>query len=427
MIPAWDDMDEALKPVLERQMEIYAGFLEHTDFHVGRLIDTLETIGALENTLVYYIIGDNGASAEGTVNGAFNEMANFNGMAAIETPEFMASVKDKLGTVDAYNHYAVGWAWAMCTPYQWTKQVASHWGGTRNGTIVHWPAGITSKGGLRSQFCHVIDVAPTILEAAGLPEPDFVNGVQQSPDRGHQHDLHLRRTGRPGTARPAVLRDGRQPRHLLQGLERRHPAQHPVAADEVLPALDDDVWELYDGNTDWSQARDLAAEQPDRLAKLQRLWLIEAVKYNVLPIDDRRFERLNATIAGRPQLITGTSQVLFPGMKRLSEGSVIDIKNRSFTRDRVDRRTRRRSDERGDHRAGRPVRRLGVLPETGPGEVRLQPARHAGIRHRGHRGPHPGQPPGPGRVRLRRRRSREGRHRHPVLRRRAASAPDGST
>ena len=143
VIPSWDEMDEALKPVLERQMEIYAGFLEHTDFHVGRIIDTLETIGALENTLIYYIIGDNGASAEGTVQGAFNEMANFNGMAAIESPEFMASVKDKLGTVDSYNHYSVGWAWAMCTPYQWTKQVASHWGGTRNGTIVHWPAGIT--------------------------------------------------------------------------------------------------------------------------------------------------------------------------------------------------------------------------------------------------------------------------------------------
>ena len=228
-IPSWDEMDETLKPVLERQMEIYAGFLEHTDFHVGRIIDTLETIGALENTLVYYIIGDNGASAEGTVQGAFNEMANFNGMAAIETPEFMASVKDKLGTVDAYNHYSVGWAWAMCTPYQWTKQVASHWGGTRNGTIVHWPAGITGTG-IRSQFCHVIDVAPTILEAAGLPEPDFVNGVQQSPIEGTSMIYTLRRPGRAGTARPAVLRDGRQPRYLLQGLERGHPAQHPVAA-----------------------------------------------------------------------------------------------------------------------------------------------------------------------------------------------------
>ncbi len=329
-IPAWADMDETLKPVLERQMEIYAGFLEHTDFHVGRVIDAIESVGALENTLVYYIIGDNGASAEGTINGAFNEMANFNGQAAIETPEFMASVKDKLGTPEAYNHYAVGWAHAMCTPYQWTKQVASHWGGTRNGTVVHWPAGIQEKGGLRSQFCHVIDVAPTILEAAGLPEPDFVNGVQQAPIEG--------------TSMLYSFDDARAPeRHDLQYFEMagnrgiyfrgwsavtRHST--PWLPTEVPPALDDDVWELYDGTNDWSQSRDLAAEQPERLAALQRLWLIEAVKYNVLPIDDRRFERLNATIAGRPQLITGTTQTLFPGMKRLSENSVIDVKNRSF-------------------------------------------------------------------------------------------------
>ena len=330
-IPAWDDMDDALKPVLERQMEVYAGFLEHTDYHVGRLIDTLDTIGALENTLVYYIIGDNGASAEGTLNGAFNEMANFNGMGAIETPEFMASVKDKLGTSEAYNHYAVGWAWAMCAPYQWTKQVASHWGGTRNGTIVHWPAGITSKNEKRSQFCHVIDVAPTILEAAGLPEPTFVNGVQQAPIEG--------------TSMLYSFDEGDAPeRHDLQYFEMagnrgiyfkgwsavtRHST--PWLPTEKLPALDEDVWELYDGAADWTQSRDLAAEQPERLAALQRLWLIEAVKYNVLPIDDRRFERLNATIAGRPQLITGTTQVLFPGMKRLSENSVLDVKNRSFT------------------------------------------------------------------------------------------------
>ena len=329
-IPSWDEMDETLKPVLERQMEIYAGFLEHTDFHVGRIIDTLETIGALENTLVYYFIGDNGASAEGTIHGAFNEMANFNGLAAIETPEFMASIKDKLGTVESYNHYSVGWAWAMCTPYQWTKQIASHWGGTRNGTIVHWPAGITGTG-LRSQFCHVIDVAPTILEAAGLPHPDFVNGVQQAPiegtsmtytfdepDAAERHDLqYFEMAGNRGI--------------YFKGWSAVTRHSTPWLPNEVLPALDDDIWELYDGNNDWSQSRNLAAEQPDRLAKLQRLWLIEAVRYNVLPIDDRRFERLNATIAGRPQLITGTKQVLFPGMKRLSEGSVLDIKNRSFT------------------------------------------------------------------------------------------------
>ncbi len=330
-ITAWDDTDENLKPVLERQMEVYAGFLEHTDHHVGRVVDAIEEVGALDNTLIYYIIGDNGASAEGTMNGAVNEMANFNGMAAIETPEFMASMKDKLGTPEVYNHYSVGWAWAMCTPYQWTKQVASHWGGTRNGTVVHWPAGITAKGQTRSQFTHVIDIAPTVLEAAGIPEPLFVNGVQQSPLEG--------------TSMTYSFEDADAPeRHDLQYFEMagnrgvyfkgwsavtRHST--PWLPNEALPALDDDVWELYDGASDWVQGNDLAAEMPERLAALQRLWLIEAVKYNVLPIDDRRFERLNPTIAGRPQLITGTSQVLFPGMKRLSEHSVIDIKNRSFT------------------------------------------------------------------------------------------------
>ena len=183
-IPAWDDMPDELKPVLAREMEVYAGFLEHTDHHVGRLIDAIDDLGVLDDTIVYYIIGDNGASAEGTMNGAFNEMANFNGMAALETPEFMLSKMDEFGSPSSYNHYAVGWAWAMNTPFQWTKQVASHWGGTRNGTIVHWPNGIEEKGGLRSQFTHVIDVAPTILEAAGLPEPTMVNGVQQSPMEG---------------------------------------------------------------------------------------------------------------------------------------------------------------------------------------------------------------------------------------------------
>jgi len=331
VIPAWDEMSDALKPVLERQMEVYAGFLEHTDFQVGRLIDAVESIGALDNTLIYYIIGDNGASAEGTVNGAFNEMANFNGLAAIETPEFMAEVKDKLGGTDAYNHYSVGWAWAMCTPFQWTKQVASHWGGTRNGAVVHWPDGISARGEVRSQFTHVIDVAPTILAAAGIPEPTFVMGVQQSPIEGTAMNYTFES-------------DDVAERHNLQYFEMagnrgiyfqgwsavtRHST--PWLPNEELPALDDDVWELYDGRTDWTQARDLVADHPDKLAALQRLWLIEAVKYNVLPIDDRRFERINPTIAGRPQLIKGTTQVLFPGMKRLSEHSVIDIKNRSFS------------------------------------------------------------------------------------------------
>ena len=195
-IPAWDDMPDDLKPVLARQMEIYAGFLEHTDHHIGRLIDALGDLEILDDTLIYYIIGDNGASAEGGLHGCFNELAALNGAGFLETTEFMVSRIDDFGTPKAYNHYAVGWAHAMCTPYQWTKQIASHWGGTRNGTIVHWPNGIAAKGELRHQFHHVIDVAPTVLEAAGLPEPTFVNGVQQIPYEGVSHALRLRRRRR---------------------------------------------------------------------------------------------------------------------------------------------------------------------------------------------------------------------------------------
>ena len=331
-IPAWDDMPDGLKPVLEREMEVYAGFLEHTDHHVGRVLDAIEDLGVLENTLIYYIIGDNGASAEGTLNGAFNEMANFNGMAALETPEYMMSKIDELGSPSSYNHYAVGWAWAMNAPFQWTKQVASHWGGTRNGTIVHWPKGIEEQGGLRSQFTHVIDIAPTILEAAGLPEPTMVNGVQQSPIEGtsmmytfdepetpERHDLqYFEMFGNRGV--------------YYKGTSAVTKHRTPwVMTGGALAAFDDDVWELYDGESDFSQARNLATEQPQRLHELQRLWLIEAVKYNVLPIDDRGAERLNPELAGRPTLIRGTSQTLFPGMGRLSENSVISIKNKSFS------------------------------------------------------------------------------------------------
>ena len=183
-IPAFDAMPADMKPVLARQMEIYAAFLAHTDHHIGRLIETLKDLEVLDDTLIYHIFGDNGASAEGTLNGAFNEMAMLNGMSGVETPAFMMSKIDEFGGPHAYNHYAVGWAHAMNTPYQWTKQVASHFGGTRNGTVVHWPAGIKAKGEIRSQFSHCIDIAPTILEAAGLPAPTIVNSVQQAPYEG---------------------------------------------------------------------------------------------------------------------------------------------------------------------------------------------------------------------------------------------------
>jgi arylsulfatase len=253
-------------------------------------------------------------------------------MAAVETTEFLLSKMAELGTETSYNHYSIGWAWALNTPYQWTKQVASHWGGTRNGTIVHWPKVITDGGSMRHQFSHVIDIAPTILEAAGIPEPAFVNGVMQSPMEGtsmlysftdgeapEQHDLqYFEMFGNRGIY------------HKGWSAVTKHKTPW-VLVGGALPAFDDDVWELYDGNSDWSQANDLSEEMPDKLHELQRRWLIEATKYNAIPLDDRSGERLNSDLAGRPTLIRGNSQLLFENMGRLSESSVLNIKNKSFS------------------------------------------------------------------------------------------------
>ena len=327
-IPAWDEMPDELKPVLARQMEVYAGFLEHTDHHVGRLVDAMENLEILEDTLVFYLIGDNGASAEGTVNGTFNELIVFNGAAAQETPAFMAERIDAFGTPEAYNHFAVGWAHAMDTPYQWAKQVASHFGGTRNGAIVHWPNTLSSHGERRSQFMHVIDVAPTILEATGIPEPTAVNGVTQHPMEG--------------TSMLYALDDADAPeRHETQYFEcfcnrgiyhegwtaaARHSTPWVI---EALPPLEDDVWELYDTSVDHSQAHDLAAEHPEHLEALKDRWMEEARKHQVLPLDDRRIERFNPDLAGRPSLVRGSTQLLFGGMGRLPENTLINVKNKS--------------------------------------------------------------------------------------------------
>jgi arylsulfatase A-like enzyme len=330
-IPAWDAMPKELKPILAREMEVYAGFLEHTDHHIGRLIDALKDLEVLDDTLIYYIIGDNGASAEGTINGCYNEMAMLNGMAGIETPEFLASKIKDFGGPQAYNHYAVGWAHAMDTPYQWTKQVASHWGGTRNGTVIHWPNGMKARGEIRSQFHHVIDVAPTILEAAGLPEPTIVHSVQQSPMEGvsmlYAFD-DAKATERRETQYFEMFCN-RGIYHKGWTAVTRHST--PWVTGTTLPAFDDDLWELYDTNKDWTQARNVADENPGKLRELQRLWLIEATKYGVLPLDDRRVERFNPDLAGRPVLIRGNTQVLFGGMGRLSESSVVNIKNKSHS------------------------------------------------------------------------------------------------
>jgi len=252
----------------------------------------------------------------------------FNGAMALETPEFVAARIDEFGTPTAYNHYAVGWAHAMDTPYQWTKQVASHWGGTRNGTIVHWPNGFKASGEVRSQFHHVIDVAPTVLEAAGLPQPTAVDGVEQHPIEGVSMVYSFEGAAETDrrTTQYFEMFCNRGIYHQGWAAVTRHSTPWVM---EALPPFQDDVWELYDTSSDWSQAHDLAAEMPEKLAELQQLWLDEARKYNVLPLDDRRLERFNPDLAGRPTLVKGSSQLLFGGMGRLTENVVLNIKNKS--------------------------------------------------------------------------------------------------
>ncbi|WP_281243101.1 arylsulfatase [Gemmobacter aquatilis] len=329
-IPAFDDMPEAFKPVLRRQMEVYAGFMEYTDHQIGRIIEAVEKLGLMEDTLIYYIIGDNGASGEGSINGCFNETSFFNGILQFETPEYLMERLDQFGGPDSYNHYSVGWAHALNTPYQWTKVIASHFGGVRNGTIVHWPKGIAAQGEIRTQFSHVIDVAPTILEAAGLPQPVSVNGIQQDPIEGVSMIYAFNEAAAPERHETQYfeIMGNRGIYHKGWTAVTKHSTPWVKAP---TPALDDDVWELYDTNTDWSQARNLAKEMPEKLHELQRLWLIEAARYKVLPIDDRTVEKFDPAIAGRPVLIRGNTQLLFPGMGRLSENTALNLKNKSHS------------------------------------------------------------------------------------------------
>jgi arylsulfatase A-like enzyme len=328
-IPDWDDLSDDEKKVGLALVEAYAGMASHTDHHVGRLLDVLEDRGMLDNTLVFYIMGDNGASAEAGPYGTFNEMAYQNNI--LMTAEEILPHIDEIGGPESFNHMPSGWAHAFNTPYQWSKIVASHWGGTRTGTIVHWPDGFQARGEMRNQFLHVIDVVPTILEAAGLPEPDFVNGIQQKPVEGFSFN-HIFEDA-----------DG-EDRHKTQYFEiacnrgiyhegwtavTRHWLPWPDPREEI-PNIYDDVWELY-GPDDYTQARDLAAENPQMLRKLQDRFLIEAAKYNVLPLDPRQRERFDAAIAGRPDLLAGrTKMTLYPGASRLNENTVPNVKNTHF-------------------------------------------------------------------------------------------------
>jgi arylsulfatase A-like enzyme len=327
-IPAWRDMPDDLKPVLAREMELYAAFLEHTDAQIGRLVDAIDALGALDDTLIYVITGDNGASGEGTLNGTWNESLTMTGMLDVETPEFLRERLPTFGTPDSYPQYSLGWAHAMDTPYQWTKRVASHWGGTRNGLIVHWPNGIGARGEVRHQFHHVIDVAPTLLEVAHVPAPISVHGVDQQPIEGVSMAYSF-------DAADAPDRHETQYFEILGNRGIYHRGWTAVTAhnppDRGWPErdFDDDVWELYDTNVDWTQAHDLAKEEPERLRELQRMFLIEAARFNVLPLDDRAAARANPDLAGRPVLARGTRQRLYRGIGRLNSFTILNLKNKS--------------------------------------------------------------------------------------------------
>jgi arylsulfatase len=327
-IPAWRDIPDDMKPVLARQMELYAAFLEHTDWCIGQLVEAIVEHGALDDTLIYIITGDNGASGEGTMNGTWNESLTMTGMQDIETPEFLRERLDSFGTPESYPQYSLGWAHAMNTPYQWTKRIASHWGGTRNGLIVHWPNGIEARGELRHQFHHVIDVAPTLLEVAQLPHPLQVNGVAQQPIEGVSMAYSF-------DDAEAADRHETQYFEVLgnRGIYHRGwtavTPHNPPVPNWPERSFDEDVWELYDTNTDWTQSRNLAEQEPEKLRELQRLFLTEAARYNVLPLDDRAAERANPDLAGRPVLASGSRQRLYRGIGRLNAFAVISMKNKS--------------------------------------------------------------------------------------------------
>lgn len=326
-IADWDKLPAEHRRLFARQAEVYAGFMAQTDHEVGRFVQALKDINEMDNTLFIYVAGDNGTSAEGGFVGMYNEMTYFNGVT--EKVEDLIPLIDKWGGPETFPHMAAGWAVAFDSPFSWTKQVASDFGGTRNGAVIHWPKGIKAKGEIRSQFSHVIDIAPTILEAAGLPEPKSVNGTVQKPIEGTSM-LYAFNDGKAAERHTtqyfemfgnrAIYHDGWFARTI-------HRAPWEVVN---LPPLTSDVWDLYHVKNDFSLTNNLAAEQPEKLKELQTLFMQEAEKYNVLPIDDRTIERTNPALAGRPDVLGDrTSLTLYEGMQGMLENTFMNIKNKS--------------------------------------------------------------------------------------------------
>ncbi len=325
----WDSLPDANRRLFARQAEVFAGFMEQTDHEVGRLVQALEEIGEMDNTLFIYIAGDNGTSAEGGFVGMYNEMTYFNSVT--EKVEDLVPLIDEWGGPYTFPHMAAGWAVAFDAPFSWTKQVASDFGGTRNGMVIRWPNGIEGKGGLRTQFTHCIDIAPTILEAATLPEPKSVNGTPQTPIEGTSllYTFNDAQAKERHTTQYFEMFGNRAIYH--EGWLARTLHRAPWEALEQ-PPLTSDVWDLYNVKEDFSLTRNLAAEEPKRLEKLKKLFMKEAEKYHALPIDDRVIERMNPALAGRPDLLGDrTSLTLYDGMNGMLENTFMNVKNRSKT------------------------------------------------------------------------------------------------
>jgi arylsulfatase A-like enzyme len=328
-IKDWETLSADEKKMFAHQMEVYAGFGEHTDHEIGRLYSAIEDLGEIDNTVFIYIAGDNGASAEGTMNGLFNEMTYFNGVA--ESLQDMMKHYDEWGGPNTYPHFAAGWAVAMDAPFSYTKQVASDFGGTRNGVVIHWPAGIKAKGEIRTQFTHAIDIAPTVFEACHIPAPKTVNGIDQDPiegtsmvysfNDGNAKERHTTQYFEMFGNR-AIYHDGWYARTIHRAAWQKTPA-HPLA---------EDVWELYNSNEDFSLSNNVASKNPEKLKELEALFMTEGEKYHVLPIDDRLFERLDARTVGRPDLMgERTSVTLAEGMKGMGIDIFISTRNTSYT------------------------------------------------------------------------------------------------
>ncbi len=328
-IKDWESLSADEKKLFSRQMEVYAGFSEHTDHEIGRLVSAIEDLGELDNTLILYVVGDNGTSAEGQMNGMFNEMTYFNGIP--ETVQDMLKHYDEWGSESTYPHMAAGWAVALNAPFQWTKQVASDFGGTRNGVVAHWPAGIKAKGEIRSQFTHAIDIAPTVFEACQVPAPKTVNGIAQDPIEGTSFAYTFDDAGAKEKhtvqyfemfGNRAIYADGWYARTIHRPAWKQKPTQ----------SLEEDPWELYNTTDDFSLANNVAPQNAAKLKELQDLFMKEAEIHHVLPIDDRLLERTDAKLVNRPTIMDGRNSVtLGAGMKGMGVDIFISTRNTSYT------------------------------------------------------------------------------------------------